>query len=343
MSSDSAGRERVVANLNRALRALLDRDDHVYLLGEDLHDPYGGAFKVTRGLSTTFPERVISTPISEGAIVGVAAGLALCGNTAIVEIMFADFLTLAFDQLTNFAAKSVSMYGQRLPLSLVVRCPVGGNRGYGPTHSQSPQKHFIGIPDLALFELSPFHDNAVMLDRMIGLRVPCLYFENKTLYGERMYSGGVVDDLFAYRSVGDGVAPVEVFMSGIEGRIDCAVITAGGTALRTLAAARHAFLTRELTCSVAVLPQLYPFDLEPLIGMLRRADRICIADEATAGGTWGEAMSQQIHERLWRYLSGPVRLVNSKPSVIPAAPHLEKSVLVQEADILAAMNGSADV
>ena len=147
----SAVAERVRENLNNALKLLLEQDERVFLLGEDVVDPYGGAFKVTRGLSSRFPGRVVSTPISEGAIAGVAGGLALSGSRPIAEVMFADFAGLCFDQLYNFASKSVAMYGRRQPMHMVMRCPVGGNRGYGPTHSQSPQKHFIGIPHLTVW------------------------------------------------------------------------------------------------------------------------------------------------------------------------------------------------
>ena len=148
---------RIVEELNTALHRVM-ADTGAYLLGEYIADPYGGAFRATQGLSTAFPQRVLSTPISENAIFGVAAGLALSGETVIVEVMFGDFLALAFDQILNFITKSVSMYGRHTPMRVVVRCPVGGGRGYGPTHSQSMQKFFIGIPHLALYELTPFHD-----------------------------------------------------------------------------------------------------------------------------------------------------------------------------------------
>src|SRR3954447_13535215 len=130
---------RIVEELNTALHRVM-ADTGAYLLGEDIADPYGGAFRATQGLSTAFPQRVLSTPISENAIFGVAAGLALSGETVIVEVMFGDFLALAFDQILNFITKSVSMYGRHTPMRVVVRCPVGGGRGYGPTHSQSMQK-----------------------------------------------------------------------------------------------------------------------------------------------------------------------------------------------------------
>src|SRR5579875_919629 len=155
--------ERVGENLNRPLATALGRDQRVTLMGQDVLDPYGGAFKISRGLSSRYPGSVLGTPISESGMLGMAAGLALCGERPIVEVMFGDFLALGFDPIVNFATKSVEMYGDRLPMHLVVRCPVGGNRGYGPTHSQSLQKHFVGVPGLSLYEMSPFHDNGPLL------------------------------------------------------------------------------------------------------------------------------------------------------------------------------------
>src|SRR6201999_2748055 len=145
-----------------------------------------------------YPDRVLATPLSEGGLIGVAVGLALCGNRVIAEIMFGDFAALGFDQVLNFASKSVSMYGHRVPMPLVVRCPVGGNRGYGPTHSQSLQKHFIGIANLVLYELSPFHDPEALLDHALSQGVPGILFEDKVLYTRRAFRDGLIDDAFGY-------------------------------------------------------------------------------------------------------------------------------------------------
>ncbi len=106
--------------LGAALRSLLQENNDVILMGEDIVDPYGGAFKVTRGLSTDFPGRVLSTPISESAITGIAAGLALSGMRPIVEIMFGDFITLSFDQLVNHAAKYEQMYNGAVTCPLIL-------------------------------------------------------------------------------------------------------------------------------------------------------------------------------------------------------------------------------
>ncbi len=139
----------VLASLNSALRQALTQDERVLLLGEDILDPYGGAFKVTRGLSEAFPERVLTTPISEAGFTGVATGMALRGLRPVVEIMFGDFVTLIADQLINHAAKFRWMYNDQVSVPLVVRTPMGGRRGYGPTHSQTLEKLFLGVPGLA--------------------------------------------------------------------------------------------------------------------------------------------------------------------------------------------------
>ncbi|GIH93325.1 alpha-ketoacid dehydrogenase subunit beta [Planobispora siamensis] len=317
---------RVSEHLNRALHDLLAADPGVHVLGEDITDPYGGAFKVTRGLSGRFGDRVRSTPLSEGAIVGVGAGLALAGRKAIVEIMFADFATLAFDQLVNFAAASTSMYGRPVPIPLVVRCPSGGNRGYGPTHSQSPQKHFLGVPGLHVFEMSPFHDAGRLLETMLGLGRPCLLFEDKVLYTRRMYEDGVVDDLFRYEVTG-GVA--RVFLEGAA-EPDCTLIVHGGMVHRALAAVRDLLLEEDVVCELLVPSQLYPL---PDLPGLERAGHVCVVEDGSEGGGWGAEVARVLHPRLWSTLRRPITLVASAPSVIPAAPHLEREVLVQPGHI----------
>ncbi|MFI6813926.1 alpha-ketoacid dehydrogenase subunit beta [Nonomuraea sp. NPDC050328] len=313
---------RVVENLNLALHGLLAQDPRAYLLGEDIADPYGGAFKATRGLSTRFPERVLSTPISEGAITGVAGGLALAGDTAIVEIMFGDFVTLAFDQLCNFAGKSVSMYGRRLPLRMIVRCPMGGGRGYGPTHSQSLQKHFIGMPGLALYELSPFHDNAAVLTGMLERGEPGILFEDKVLYTRQMHQ---VDEVFRLR-VEDGLAVVDV-----DDRPDVVIIAPGGVAHRALAALRGLLLEEEISGRLLVPSRLFPLDVGALLPHLGPA--VVVAEESSPGGTWGSEVAHLLHAELWGRLRRPVTLAHSRAGVIPTAARLESTVLLSESTI----------
>jgi pyruvate/2-oxoglutarate/acetoin dehydrogenase E1 component len=325
--------ERVGENLNRALDRALAGDRRVTLLGEDVLDPYGGAFKISRGLSTRHPRSVLGTPISESGVLGVAAGLALCGERPIVEVMFGDFLALGFDQLLNFATKSVAMYGHPVPMHLVVRCPVGGNRGYGPTHSQSPHKHLLGIAHLALFEVSQFHDNVAVLSHLLARGEPCVLFEDKSLYTRPMYAAGAVDrgavdELFAFDYPDPDRRFARVRAEGSDGT-GTVIITPGGTFGRALAAARELFLGYETDCQILVPSQLYPLDLEPLLPSLERAERICVVEEGIAGAGWASDLAGRIHDRLWGKLRDRVVVVTSRASVIPAAAHLEREVLVQ--------------
>ncbi|MFI1436646.1 2-oxo acid dehydrogenase subunit E2 [Streptomyces lydicus] len=324
----TTGAPRIATELNRALHGLFRRDERLYLLGEDILDPYGGAFKITNGLSTAHPDRVLGTPLSEGGITGVANGLALCGNRVIVEVMFGDFLALAFDQLLNFTTKSVSMYGRRLPMHVLVRCPVGGNRGYGPTHSQSPQKHFLGITDLDLYELTPFHDVEYLLTAALDSGTPAILFEDKVLYTRRRYLNGRVDEALRYRMTGGGPGWAHVFPDGRYNDPDLVVLAPGGVAHRAVEAARALYDTDGTAVHVLVPGRLHPLDLDPVLPVLRAAGRITVAEEGTAGGTWGAHVATLLYERLWSDLRQPVQLLSSADSVIPTAPHLEREVLL---------------
>jgi len=335
---------RVVEALNAALHAVFAADERVLLLGEDVLDPYGGAFKATRGLSSRFPGRVIATPLSEASLVSVATGLALCGDKPIVEFMFGDFLGLAFDSILNLASKSVSMYGRPLRLHLLIRCPVGANRGYGPTHSQSPQKHFLGIPDLQLFELSAFHDCEALVRHALDLGRPAILFEDKLLYTRRVQSPGPVDELFRCDRLAEESGASYAWLSCQDSRrARCAVIAAGGMAERCLAAARSLLIEHELECEILVPSRLYPFDLDPIRDRLRAVERVLVAEEGGPGGAWGAEVAERIHAEPWSRSQPRVVPIRSRDSVIPAAPHLERTIVVQAEDVAqAVLEAAAD-
>ncbi|MEU9988171.1 transketolase C-terminal domain-containing protein [Streptomyces sp. NPDC048045] len=324
--------ERVAENLNRALHAAFAADPDLFLLGEDVADPYGGAFKITKGLSSGYPDRVLSTPISEQSLVGVANGLALSGGRAIVEIMFGDFATLAFDQIVNFAAKSVAMYGRRVEVPVIVRCPTGGRRGYGPTHSQSLQKHFIGVPHLSVYEISPFHDSTAMLAGLLADGEPAVLFEDKVLYTQPMHEPGTDGPFVADFPFGAG-GPARLRASDGDDAADCVIIVPGGVARRALEAAGTLFAEHEITCEVIVPTRLYPFDVEPLLPALAGAEVVCLVEDCAAGGTWGSEVAARVYERLWGRLRRPVVLCSAEAEVIPTAAHLEQTVLPQASDI----------
>jgi 2-oxoisovalerate dehydrogenase E1 component len=202
--------------INRSLRKWLREDERVIVLGEDVRSPYGGAFKATRGISDEFPERVINTPISEAGIVGIGNGLAIGGRRPIVEIMFGDFLALCFDQLLNHAAKFRGMYAEQ------VRAPMGGGRGYGPTHSQNIEKHFVGVPGLAVAILHARTRVDAMYEALRTVDDPILLIENKLLYRERA-DAALPEGYTRYESA----APLPTTVLRPEGQPDITIVAFG--------------------------------------------------------------------------------------------------------------------
>jgi pyruvate/2-oxoglutarate/acetoin dehydrogenase E1 component len=319
-------------HLNVALHELFDAEPDAFLLGEDVADPYGGAFGVTRGLSTRFPDRVLTTPLSEGGFVGAAIGMALCGDRPIVEMMFGDFVTLAFDQLVNFAAKSVTMYGRRHPLHLLVRCPTGGGRGYGPTHSQSLQKHFVGVPHLTVAEVSPLHDNAALIRGLLDSGEPCLLFEDKVSYGVPLCRDGVVDDLFRFDYLDAEHRVARAHLGDLD-RCDCLIVVPGGLTYRAVDAAWRLFLEREISCQIVVPFQLHPFDPAILESTVDKAGQVVVAEDGTPGATWADGIARQLYEQHWNRLRRPIRVLTARDTVIPTAAHLEQDALIRATTI----------
>jgi pyruvate dehydrogenase E1 component beta subunit len=326
------GRRRLIDDLNGALHELLKDDERLYVLGEDIADPYGGAFKATRGLSTSYPAQVLSTPISEQAVMGIANGLALSGNRVVVELMFSDFVTLAFDQIVNFASKAVDMYGERIPVSVVIRCPSGGYRGYGPTHSQSLQKHFLGVPNVDVFEMTPYHPVLPLFAHMLEQRRPCLFFEEKTLYPVRV-EDGMTSGHMTIEHVGARPGTAQLRFGQLS-EADCVLVAPGGMAGMAVRAAEQMLLRHERMVTVLVPARLYPLDIEPIALAAQGCGTVCVVEQSTAGGTWGAMVAEQLYRRLWGRLRRPVELLCSADSSIPAASHLEREVLVQESWIV---------
>ena len=261
-------------------------------------------------------------------MVGVAGGLALAGERPIVEIMFGDFIALAFDQILNFLTKSVAMYGRRVPMHVVIPLPGRWQPGIRPDAqpdpAQAPHRH----PPSGAIRAIPFHDGRIVLERMLARGEPCVFFENKVLYTRRMFAGGIVDDLFSYDTVDADGDLVRVFIDSPDS-VDVAIIAPGGMVDRALAAARDLYLRYELRCQIIVPARLYPFAPGPLLSTLERSSLVCVVEESVAGGTWGAEVANGIYERMWRGLRRPVLLIHSRDSVIPAARQLEDEVLVQ--------------
>ena len=313
-----------------ALRAALEEDDRVILLGEDLVDPYGGAFKVTRGLSTDFPGRVRSTPISEGTIVGLSAGLALSGYRPIAEIMFGDFLTLCFDQIVNHIAKYEAMYNGKVTCPVIIRTPSGGGRGYGPTHSQSLEKHFFGVPHLRVVASSLVHDPDVVLPALLAQNSPVLLIEHKLLYPLHMLlpEGGRVDGDIAEEYVSaDGLPTVSIRPVPRE---DCCftVLAYGYQAELARRVLSRLAVEEEIFGELIVPSQISPLDWEPIDASVGVTRRLLVIEEGVEGFSWGSEVAARVSSRFFGELRHPVFTAASDATVIPSSKTLEAEMLM---------------
>ncbi|HEY3458471.1 MAG TPA: thiamine pyrophosphate-dependent enzyme [Bryobacteraceae bacterium] len=313
--------------LNRSLRKLLTSDSRVILLGEDMHDPYGGAFKVTAGLSSEFPKRVISTPISEAGVVGSSIGLALAGFRPIAEIMFADFVTLAMDQIYNHAVKFPGMFpGAEVPL--VVRTPSGGRRGYGPTHSQSPENLMAGVPGLTVVFPSNRHAAGTLLERaVLSWPYPTIFFEHKLVYGLPCDAGSYRE---AAADAGDAAAGLFPTLISGSARPDITLVGYGGI-LPILEKVAATLEEDELEVEIIVPSLLAPLPRRTLTALLLNRERILVAEEGHSeygfAAELGAALLEAGH-------SGSFVRIGTPPVPVPAARSLEADVIPSEKHIL---------
>jgi pyruvate/2-oxoglutarate/acetoin dehydrogenase E1 component len=306
----------------------------VLLLGEDIVDPYGGAFKVTKGLSTIWPGRVLSTPISEAAIVGVANGLALDGFKPIVEIMFGDFLTLAVDQIVNHAAKFRGMYADKASSAIVVRAPMGGRRGYGPTHSQTIESFFLGVPGLEVVSANELIDLERLLpDLLRDRRDPLLFIENKTLYGRenRIPKGGRLE-AFSIRSDDHPASDLVCSLNGFQST-DLTLVANGGMVPLALEAAMILAIDDEIFAEVVIPARLHPFDPSNISDSVAKSGALLVAEEGQIPWGWGSEIAARCLERRGGFAFARV---GAKIGVIPASKRLEDAHLPQTRDIIEA-------
>lgn len=333
----------LVRELNGALHALMEGDPRVVVMGEDIADPYGGAFKVTRGLTTAFPDRVLTTPVSEGAIAGVAAGLAMAGYRPIVEIMFGDFVSLTFDQVLNHITKYGPMYDGKVSCPVIIRTPSGGHRGYGPTHSQSLEKHFLGIPNLLVVATSVWHDPARILQSLLERDEPALYVEHKLLYPESLVlpRDGRVGAALGREEASPGFLPTVAISLVPREECRCTVLAYGYTALLAQRAIEKLAMEEEIFAELLVPAQIAPMDWGPVEESVSVTGSLVTLEEGMAGWSWGAEAAAEIGRRQFSHLRRPVRVVASGPGIIPSSRALEQEVLVGVEDIMAAVREAA--
>jgi 2-oxoisovalerate dehydrogenase E1 component beta subunit len=307
-----------------ALFEEMTRDERVFLMGEDI-GTYGGAFKVTRGFLDHFgPLRVLDTPISEGGFTGAAAGAAHMGLRPVVEMQFMDFISPAYDVLTNYIATSA--YRGAGPLPLVVRGPVGGGNRAGPFHSQNVEMAFFHTPGLKIVYPSTPRDAKGLLKAAIRDDAPVLFEEHKGLYRAPQLREVLPAD--------DWIVPLGRARTAREGS-DLTIVTYGLMVHRSLEAAER--LHEEgVSVEVIDLRTLLPLDDEHVVESVRRTGKLLIVHEDTrTGGIAGE-IAMRVNERAFEWLDGPILRVTAIDAPIPFAAALEDYVLPGVADIVEA-------
>lgn len=316
--------------VNEALAEEMRRDDRVFLLGEDITDPWGGTFGVTRGLSTEFgAERVRETPISEAAIVGCAVGAAMIGMRPVAELMFNDFIGIAMDQLANQAAKLRYMTGGQVNLPLVVRTSAGAGRAAASQHSQSLEGWLVHVPGLKVVMPSTPYDAKGLLRSAIRDPDPVVFIEHKMTYNLK----GPVPE-------GEYEVPLGVADVKRDGR-DVTVIAYSFQVHRALVAAER--LAREGVEVEVVDPRtLYPLDLATIVESVRKTGRVVIVHEAVERGGFGAELAAQLAAEAFDYLDSPIARVATANTPIPFAPVMESYVLPTEERIMAAVGKVMD-
>ena len=323
--------ERQVNLINRFFQNWLAEDKKNIFLGEDVLSPYGGAFKVSRDLSRNFPDQVLSTPISEAAITGIANGLALAGYRPVVEIMFGDFITLALDQIVNHASKFFHMYNKQVTCPLVVRTPMGGRRGYGPTHSQTLDRLLIGIDNVTTVALNTLVNPELIYQGVFQQQHPVIVIENKVDYGKLV----ALPKLPNYRaSVSQQPFPI-VRVSPVSSTPTLTIVTYGGMTSIVLDCVLELFRDHDLKSEVIVLSCINPIDYGCINDSLSQTRRLVVVEEGSKIGGIGSEIVSTVVE----HVSGPVETlkIGALPIPIPSVRSLEDMVLPSRHSIVQAI------
>jgi len=311
--------------INEALASNLEKDERVFLMGEDI-GKYGGLFQVTVGLLDRFgPERVIDTPISETGFVGAAIGAAMTGMRPVVEIEFLDVTTCAMDMIVNQMAKIHYMFGGHGKVPMVLRTPMGAGRGGAAQHSQSFHAFFLHIPGLYVVTPSTPYDAKGLLNMAILDENPVIFIEHKMLY---VTTGPVPEE---YYTLPFGKADIKR-----EGK-DVTIVATHAMVRRSLAVAEE-FEKEGIEIEVIDPRTLRPLDKESILESVKKTGRLIVADEGTVSCGVASEISAWIAEEAIEYLQAPILRVGSPDTPIPFSRPLEKIYVPDEGNVRESIN-----
>jgi pyruvate dehydrogenase E1 component beta subunit len=319
-----------VEAINEGIREEMRRDERVIVFGEEVAAA-GGVYKVTRELLREFgPRRVMDTPISEIAIVGAAIGAALMGLRPVVEIMFFDFLGIAFDQLVTHASKLRFMSGGQVKVPMVVRTQYSLGRSYGSQHTQFFASAFLQAPGLKVVLPATPADAKGLIKSSIRDDNPVLFIEAGALYVDRSYMG--------YRGpVPEGEHLVPLGKADVKRRgSDVTVVAVSRTVSEALVAAER-LGAEGISCEVVDVRTIQPMDYKTILESVRRTNRLVIADDSVKTGGISAEIAAHVAEEGFEYLEAPIIRLNSPPMPTPQSPALEKRYMVTSDKIVGAV------
>jgi pyruvate dehydrogenase E1 component beta subunit len=310
--------------LNQALREEMERDENVFIMGEDV-GVFQGAFKVTVGLLDDFGEkRVRDTPISENTIVGMGVGAAMTGLRPVVEIMTVNFAFLALDQIINSAAHIHYMFGGQAKVPLVIRFPQGGGHQLGPTHSHSTEAMFLHVPGLLVAVPSTPADARGLLKAAIRDDNPVIFIEHESLYGMRG----------------------EVPENGEPARFGEAAIRREGTDVTIVGISRMAVIAEkaaeilasdeDIEAEVLDPRTLRPLDLDTILESVQKTNRCVIVEEGWPHGGVGANLAALVQEQAFDYLDAPIQRVTGADVPMPYSKRLEQAAMPHEEHVVTA-------
>lgn len=303
-------KKRFIDAISDALKLALEKYPDLILMGQDIAE-YGGAFKVTEGFVNQFgKERIRNTPLCESAVIGAALGYAIKGGKSVVEMQFADFVTMGFNQIVNNLAKIYYRWGQNA--DVVIRMPTGAGTASGPFHSQSNEAWFFHTPGLKIIYPSNPYDAKGLLLSSIEDPNPVLFFEHKYLY--RSISEEIPED---YYNIEIGKAKV------VNEGNDILIITYG----LGVHWAEEIIQKEKISATIIDLRTLLPFDKETISNYVKKIGKVLILHEDTLTGGIGAEISAFISENFFEYLDAPIYRVGSLDTPIPFAKQLEENFL----------------
>src|SRR5213083_3608334 len=311
--------------LNQALAEEMQRDESVFIMGEDV-GVFQGAFKVTEGLLDEFGEkRVRDTPISENTIVGAGVGAAMAGLRPIVELMTVNFALLALDQIVNHAAAIPYMFNGQARVPIVMRMPGGGGHQLGPTHAHSFEALFLQVPGLLIACPSTPGDGKALLKTAIRDDNPVIFIEHESLYGRR---GEVAEDTDELLPFGKAAVRREGGDATIVGILKMAHVAED--------AARVLADEHGVEAEVIDPRTLRPLDLDTILESVRKTNRAVIVEEGWPHGGVGANLAALIQEQAFDHLDAPVQRVTGADVPMPYSKALEQAAMPHEEHVVKA-------